>query len=66
MNPVDGGMQEVEGEVPMSEMHDFTTFLRSVTQGRAALSSPCERYEQLPVHLEEAVKEEAKKMAEEE
>ncbi|HHY53656.1 MAG TPA: elongation factor G, partial [Clostridiales bacterium] len=66
MNPVEGGLQEVIGEVPMSEMHDFTTFLRSVTQGRGSFTLTFERYEQLPANLEEAVKEEAKKMAEEE
>ncbi len=66
MHPVEGGLQEVEGEVPMSEMHDFTTFLRSVTQGRGHFVLTFERYEQLPAHLEDAVKEDARKMAEEE
>jgi elongation factor G len=65
MNPLDGGLQEVEGEAPMSEMHDFTTFLRSTTQGRGSFILKFERYEQLPAHLEDAVKEEAKKMNEE-
>ncbi len=66
MHPVEGGLQEVEGEVPMSEMHDFTTFLRSVTQGRGNFVLTFERYEQLPAQLEDAVKEDARKMAEEE
>ena len=65
MNPVGNGLQEVEGEAPMSEMHDFTTFLRSTTQGRGSFILKFERYEQLPAQLEEAVKEEAKKMNEE-
>ena len=65
MNPVDD-LQEIEGEVPMSERHDFTTFLRSLTQGRGSFTFTFERYEQLPANLEDAVKEEAKKMAEEE
>lgn len=65
MNPVDD-LQEIEGEVPMSEMHDFTTFLRSLTAGRGSYSFVFERYEQLPAQLEDAVKEEAKKMMQEE
>ncbi|MCL2578925.1 MAG: elongation factor G [Oscillospiraceae bacterium] len=65
MNPVGGGLQEVEGEAPMSEMHDFTTFLRSTTQGRGSFTFEFERYEQLPAMLEDAVKEDAKKMNEE-
>ncbi|MDR2908414.1 MAG: elongation factor G [Oscillospiraceae bacterium] len=66
MNPVGAGLQEVEGEAPMSEMHDFTTYLRSATQGRGSFTFDFERYEQLPANLEEAVKEDAKKMSEEE
>ena len=62
MNPAEDGMQEIEGEAPMSEMHDFTTFLRSVTQGRGYFGFQFERYEPLPQQLEEAVKEEAKKL----
>ena len=55
MNPSDDGMQEIIGEVPMSEMHDFTTVLRSITQGRGRFELEFERYEQLPQHLEEKV-----------
>ena len=65
MNPVGRGLQEVEGEAPMSEMHDFTTFLRSTTQGRGSFTFAFDRYEQLPAMLEDAVKEDAKKMHEE-
>lgn len=66
MNPTDDGGQEVEGEVPMSEMHDFTTYLRSLTQGRGSYIFEFERYEQLPANLENAVIEDAKRMMEEE
>ncbi len=65
MNPAEDGLQEIVGEVPMSEMHDFTTTLRSVTQGRGHFELTFERYEQLPSHLEAGVIEEAKEMAEE-
>ena len=66
MNPDEDGMQVIEGEVPMSEMGDFATVLRSTTQGRGSFTLKFERYELLPSRLEAAVIEEAKKMNEEE
>ena len=59
MNPIDGG-QEIEAEVPMSEMYDFTTTLRSMTQGRGSFSLEFQRYEMLPNNLEAEVIEDAK------
>ena len=66
MNPWGDGTQEIVGEVPMSEMYDFTTTLRSMTQGRGSFVLSFERYEQLPGQLEAAVIAEAKALAEEE
>ena len=66
MNPAEEGYSEIEGEAPMSEMHDFTIFLRAATQGQGSFTFVFERYEQLPQMLEEAVKEAAAKMNEEE
>lgn len=66
MNPIGDGLTEIEGEVPMSEMADFTNVLRSMTQGQGSFLLTFERYEPLPSNLEDAVKEEAKKMNEEE
>ena len=49
MNPDEDGEQVVEAEVPMSEMQDFTTFLRQLTQAAAGLplilsvTKPCPR-----------------------
>ena len=54
MNP-SGKMQEIEAEVPMSEMNDFTTVLRSMTQGRGRFTFEFVRYEQLPSNLEKDV-----------
>ena len=34
MNPANDGLQEIEADVPMSEMSDFATAIRSMTQGR--------------------------------
>ncbi|MGN0628150.1 MAG: elongation factor G [Oscillospiraceae bacterium] len=69
MNPVEGedGYSEVEAEVPMSEMHDFTTSLRSMTQGRGSFSFEFNRYEELRDEgLKAAVIEEAKQWMTEE
>lgn len=52
MNPDEDGMQVIEGEVPMSEMGDFATVLRSTTQGRGSFTLKFERYELLPSQLE--------------
>ncbi len=64
MNPMADGEQEVEADVPMSEMYDFTTTLRSVTQGRGNFSLSFERYEMLPQNLEAEVVEDAKALEE--
>ena len=66
MNPVGDGNQEIEAEVPMAEMHDFSIFLRQLTQGRGSYTLSFERYEQLPQMLEAAVIADAKAMNEEE
>ena len=65
MNPAEDGLQEIVAEVPMSEMHDFATLIRSMTQGRGYFMLTFERYEQLPANLEAQVIEEAKALQEE-
>jgi elongation factor G len=65
MNPAGDGLQEVVAEVPMSEMADYSTFLRSLTQGRGSFSLKFERYEQLPANLEPEVIEAAKALRDE-
>ena len=47
-NPAQSGMQELVAEVPMAEMGDFTTVLRSITAGRGSYSLEFARYEQAP------------------
>lgn len=65
MNPAEDGLQEIVAEVPMREMHDFATLIRSMTQGRGSFALSFERYEQLPANLEAAVIEQAKALNEE-
>ncbi len=60
MSPAEEKLQMVEAEVPMSEMSDFATVLRSMTQGRGSFSLSFARYEQLPAQLEAVVIEDAK------
>ncbi|MEG2036975.1 MAG: elongation factor G, partial [Ruthenibacterium sp.] len=61
MHPDEEGMQTIEAEVPESEMHDFTTYLRQLTQGRGSYTFVFARYELLPQTLESKVIEEARK-----
>ncbi|MEG2073284.1 MAG: elongation factor G, partial [Angelakisella sp.] len=60
MNPTEEKLQEIEAEVPISEMYDFATVLRSISQGRGSFRLKFERYEQLPQMLEAAVIADAK------
>ncbi len=64
MNPAEDGLQLVEAEVPISEMYDFTTFIRSATQGRGHYSLEFLRYDPLPPNLEAKVIEDAKDLRE--
>ena len=48
MNPAEDGLQEIEAEVPISEMSDFSTALRSITQGRGSFTLEFSRYEEAP------------------
>lgn len=59
-------MQELIAEVPMAEMGDFSTVLRSVTAGRGHFSLEFARYEDAPAAVAQKVIEEAKKDAEDE
>jgi elongation factor G len=60
MNPGEEGMQVVEAEVPLAEMHDFSTFIRQSTQGRGSFTFAFERYEEAPAPVAQKVIEEAK------
>ena len=60
MEPAGEGKQTVEADVPMAEMHDFTTFIRQCTQGRGSFTFEFERYEEAPQNVAQKVIEEAK------
>src|SRR4051812_22365310 len=50
-----GGTQIINARVPLSEMFQYSTDLRSRTQGRATYSMHFDRYEQAPNHVSEEV-----------
>lgn len=65
MGPAEDKMSEIIAEVPMAEMGDFATVLRSVTHGRGYFKFTFERYEEAPTSVALKVIEETKKESEE-
>ncbi|MEG2812991.1 MAG: elongation factor G, partial [Oscillospiraceae bacterium] len=59
MNPEEEGTASIQAEVPMSEMHDFATLVRQMTQGSGSFTYDFCRYEQLPNQLVAGVIEKA-------
>ena len=55
------GLNMVEAEVPMSEMHKYATDLRSMSQGRGSFSFEFLKYEPAPANVAEKVIEASKK-----
>lgn len=60
MNPIGGGLGRVTAEVPMSEMNNFSTDLRSMTQARGQFTLEFERYEDAPANIAQKVIDAAK------
>ncbi len=52
MNPDEDKCTLIDAEVPMSEMADFATVVRQMTQGAGSFTLTFERYETLPAALE--------------
>ena len=63
MNPVAGGKQVIEADIPMTGLFGYCTVLRSMTGGRGTYEYEFARYEQAPSDVQE--KEIAAKAAEE-
>lgn len=53
MNPLPGGKQVVEAEIPMSSLYGYCTDLRSMTGGRGDYAYEFVRYEQAPSDVQE-------------
>ena len=60
MNPAQNKLSEIVAEVPIGEMHDFSTAMRSVTQGRASFTLEFARYEDMPESMAKKIIEQAK------
>lgn len=60
MNPATNKMQEVVGEVPIAEMSDFSTAMRSITQGNASFTLEFARYEDVPAQIAQKIIEAAR------
>ncbi len=65
MNQVDG-LQQLEAEAPMSEMFQYATDLRSMTQARGSFNMEFARYEEVPSTVAQKIIDNAKKDEEEE
>ena len=65
MNPMAGGKQVIEADIPMSSLYGYCTDLRSMTGGRGEYTYTFARYEQAPSDVQEKeVAERAAKVAE--
>lgn len=53
MNPIQGGKQVIEADVPMSSLFGYCTDLRSMTGGRGEFAYEFARYEQTPSDIQE-------------
>lgn len=52
MNPLPGGKQTIDADVPMMELFDYCTVLRSMTGGRGEYRYEFARYEQTPADIQ--------------
>ncbi len=55
MEPQGEGITEIQAEVPMREMHDFTMYLRQVAKGMGEFTLDFLRYDPLPANLLDTV-----------
>lgn len=60
MEPAANKLQQVIAEVPIAEMSDFSTAMRSITQGTATFTLELARYEEVPANITQKVIEAAK------
>lgn len=55
MNPVSSGKQEIQADIPLSELYGYSTDLRSMTGGAGDFSYEFNRYEQAPSDVQQKV-----------
>lgn len=62
----EGHFTKVIANVPLSEMHDYSSSLRSITQGRAKFSMNFKEYVTVPFEIQKKLQEDYLKLAKEE
>ncbi len=61
MTPAGSGITVIEGEIPMAEMHTYSSDLRSMTQARGEFEFEFERYQEAPSNIVDKIIADAKK-----
>lgn len=61
----EGNFQKIIAKVPLSEMHDFSSSLRSITQGRAKFKMEFDSYQAMSYELQKKLMEEYHRSTEE-
>jgi elongation factor G len=61
----EGHFQKVIAKVPLAEMHDFSSSLRSITQGRAKFKMQFDSYQPVSYELQRKLTEEYNKSSQE-
>lgn len=61
----EGNFQKIIAKVPVAEMHDFSSSLRSITQGRARFSMQFDSYQPMSLEMQRKLTEEYHKTASE-
>ena len=61
MNPLEGGLQEIQAEAPEAEITKYTIDLKAMTQGSGYFSREFLRYDEVPSHIIPKIIEQYKK-----
>jgi len=59
VNPL-GGREKIKAHVPLAELRNYSTTLRSITQGRGAFTQRFSHYERIPDEIAQKIIEERK------
>jgi elongation factor G len=62
----EGHFTKIVAKIPLAEMHDYSSSLRSITQGRAKFSTRLDAYAPVPFEIQKKLQEEYGKVAKEE
>jgi elongation factor G len=61
----EGRFQVINAQVPLAELHKYSTMLRSMTQGRGIHNQAFSHYEEVPAEISEKIITQSKKEKEE-